>query len=41
MIIKVIKNNYYQASLGLNIIIKGMKKDRNNDYQTSPRHDNS
>ena len=31
------KNNYYQASPGLNMIIKVMK----NDYQASPtRHDN-
>jgi len=37
MIIKIMKNNYYQASPGLNMIIKVMK----NDYQASPtRHDN-
>ena len=30
------KNNYYQASLGLDMIIKVMKK---NDYQASPKLD--
>ena len=35
MIIKIMKNNDYQASLRLNMIIKVMK----NDYQASPRLD--
>jgi len=33
MIIKIMKNNYYQASPRLDMIIKVMK---NNDYQASP-----
>jgi len=43
MIIKIMKNDYYQASLRLDMIIKVMKNNmiikvmKNNDYQASPR----